>query len=92
MRFKAKTCYLLCAKKINIKYYLRIESGQLLSTTVQEGIIYHLLVLYISQLVQTYCTSTTKHYPMRKKFVNMNFERVSLGLYFVVEGFFNQKV
>jgi hypothetical protein len=27
---------------------------------------------------------------MQKKFVNLNFERVSYGLYFVVEGFFNQ--
>jgi hypothetical protein len=69
-----------------------MEFGQLLSTTVQDAIIYHLLVLYKSQLVQTYFASTTKHYPMRKKFVNLNFERVSYGLYFVVEGFFNQKV
>jgi hypothetical protein len=66
-----------------------MESGQLLSTTVQDAIIYHSLVLYQSQLMQTYNASTTKQY---KKFVNLNFERVSWGLYFVVEGFFNQNV
>jgi hypothetical protein len=43
-------------------------------------------------LVQIHYTYITEYYPVWKKFGNSNFERVSLGLYYVVEGFFNPKV
>jgi hypothetical protein len=68
--------YDLCTLYTTIPHSkLRMESCQIFSTTVQDAIIDHLLVLYLFHLVQTYNASTTKHYPQRKKFVNLNFER-----------------
>jgi hypothetical protein len=55
--------------------------------------IYHLLVWHWSHWpVQTSYISFTEHDPIRKKFVNFNFERFSKGLCFMVEGFFNPEV
>jgi hypothetical protein len=67
-----------------------MKSYQLLITTAQDFINYHLLFtgLILISLVQTYYTSLTEHYPEWKKCVHSDFERGLLGLYIVVEGCF----
>jgi hypothetical protein len=50
--------------------------------------------LTLIPLVKTYnyYTYITEYYPMWKKFVNLNSQRVSLVLYFVMKGFYSPKV